>query len=408
MAARARRRRVLGCVALVVSPTVLLAAPARAAAAPRCTQLVLTPDFATSRTAYCAAFVRDGSTASITLARSTDAGRSWQRATGTGLTAQADDHEARLLVSTEYGSDHALYVTLDTSGTFRSVDRGESFVLADPNGSGVVAATRTVGTGPLPPVAHGVLLVAKYGVAEGANNSFAVDPPLPRAPVSGTPGLDLAFAAAPDRPSTVLAFGASGAGASYRVTAYGCSATFSCTTTLGSLPAGQSLDRVWLSPRFGADGVVLVRTVDRRFRTVFLRSVDGGRTFRALTSAQRLADAVYAAGGTPQSDVAGTVVHGRARLYLRLADPSVRKTGPPAEQILVSDDLGASWRLVAYGRQPSQPGPRGAVPPSALPGVTSEAPGFVTVATDRLFLAGFRGVLCSTDGGAHWAAACAR
>jgi hypothetical protein len=398
-ARRARHRAAIACAATLVS---LISSPARAGG-PLCTQVVVAPDFARSRTAYCARLVHDATSTTLTLARSTDGGRTWRRATAAGLAVRPDDYEAHLLVSTEYASDRAIFVGLSTSGTFRSTDGGESFVLVDANGNGAVAASRTVGTDPLPRVRRGVLVVAGPGVA----GSFLVDPPMPRLPITGT-GLDVAFAPAPDDPGTVLAFGSNLAGGDgYQVTAYGCTQAFSCPTALGSLPAGKYIERVWLSPRFTSDGVLIVRTVDRTHRTTYYRSTDGGRTFAVLTSVQRLVDAIYRTGGVPMSDIAGAVVHGRARLWLRLGDAFGRTSGPPAEQVLVSDDLGSTWRLLSFGRQPWQPGPRGTILPSA-PGGATEPVGFLTATPDRLFMAGFRGVYCSVDGGVHWAAACAR
>lgn len=398
----------LGASALVLTGSPLSGSVARAATGPACAQVVTAPDFGASRTAFCASITSDGVTTSVTLGRSRDAGRTWQRATATGIVATAEDHLVQLVVSPAYSSDRALFVMLNGSGTFRSIDGGESFVPVDPQGFGAVAAARVLGGPPAPSATRGVLVVARHGAAEGANQSFVLDPPLPRLPVSGTPALDIAFVSAPDDRAVVLAVGATGAGHTYQESVFACAPTFSCATPLGHLPVGLHLDRIWLSPSFTKDGVVMVRAIAPDFRVVFLRSRDGGRTFGAWTSVQHLVDAVYAAGAVPQTDVSGVRVSGRGRLYFRIAAPEVSRGGTPAEQLFVSPDVGATWSRVAYGRSGLQSGPRGTMPVLAAPGIVAEPPGFVEAAGDRVFMAGAPGVFCSVDGGVHWSRSCSR
>ena len=373
----------------------------------RCTHLAVTPDFATSRTAFCAALVPNANGIPVAvIARTANAGRSWQQVTTTGLVTQPDDARIELHVSTEYQADHALYVTLNGSGTFRSTDGGASFVLVDPARGHLVAARYAIAAGPVTVLTRGVLVGALQGVAEGANNSFALDPPLPRRPIGGTPLLDLAFAAAPDAPDMLVAFGATGAGLTYHVQMFGCTPAFSCTSPRGTFPNRMDLDRVWLSPHFATDGVVIARLRDlTTFRRRLYRSTDGGATFRPLASLQSVLDAVYAAGDTPESAVSGTIVNGRVRLYARVAHYS-RRGEPPTEQVLRSDDVGATWRRVAIGS--ADRGVHGSVPVSPPPGVDDEPDGFIVATGDRLFATGTSGVFCSIDGGVRWTATCPR
>ncbi len=412
------------CVSLLVA-SLLTPSPADAAVVrPNpCDEVTFSPDFAKDGTGFCAGVTIDSSsgvTTGIPVFVTRDRGHSWEQSTAAGLAFTTNDRLRGLAVSPRYSVDREMYVQL-YSGIYRSNDLGATFTLADPLDGGAELTpfvSSLTGLGGVELGARTLLAAASSGAGEGANRSALVDPALLiRQPVTGTPGFDRKFVVSPDFATDGLAygFGEFGAGSTARVEMHGCTATFICSSKLAAFPVKSMFDRAWLAADFSSSKTMYVslRGLDQRYKVWWSR--DGGHTFASWKPVQSMLDEVYRIGGDVQFGLtAGRP--GSRTLWLRVIS-SLDRPNPPGERLLRSDDNGATWKLIAFGRYRSQLGPRGTMPRAAIPPTLGNTPagGVLRATADgRLFLLGlyvqanqgFRTVYCSSNGGRTWATFC--
>src|SRR4051794_11044765 len=326
----------------VTSSTVALPAWSAAVSPNPCSELALSPSFASDGTAVCAGVSVDRSTGAATATTvfvTTDKGHSWRKASATGIAiSRPDDYVRGVVLSPQYTSDHMIFVQLARAGLFASVDRGESFTLVSPLGLGrvtpYVAIPSVLGS-----LARPLLLHAD---AAGNDVSMQVDPTSRAlAPVAGTPGADREFAVSPRYATDGLAFAAAAvtsADGTYRSPAvFACNAGFACTDQRFLGPARSTFDRLRVLPSTTPSGFVVVVQVLVGATPRMWRSIDGGRTFHPWTSV----NAIAAKFGSGFSQLAVAADPGAPnRMYLRTSWISPHGS-PPDDQVFVSTDAGS-------------------------------------------------------------------
>jgi photosystem II stability/assembly factor-like uncharacterized protein len=417
------RRRTSAVAALLVCAASVVGLPATAAPAPvaqPCTEFAASPAFAADHTAFCTGEQRDastGTTTGVAFFVTTDGGKSWAKATAVGLVTPAGaDVLQDLFVSPRYADDEAVFVQL-TNGLFVSVDRGATFLPADPLAWGRLTPF-VAGAAPAGAVAHTLIAHARRGDTEGANQSSILDPTTrARTPAKGSPGFDTEFAISPGFAKDGMAFvmAAHGAGLTRQFRLYGCSVALECSTPLFAFPKRWTFDRLWLAPDFSTSKTLYVSIRPLEGPMTLWWSHDAGKTFVRWTAAERLQrDFTSVAFGL--SGVAGT-----RQLYFRITrNAGDKPTSPPFEQLFWSRDDGATWTRVAYGRAAYQPGPRGTMPPAPPREYDADgqtARGLVTATgSGRVFMLGqtidgkarYESLFCTVDNGRTWARYCAR
>jgi hypothetical protein len=398
----------------VMSSTVAVPAWSAAVTPEPCSELALSPTFATDGTAVCAGVSVDRSTGvaiAATVFVTTDKGHSWRKASATGIAiSRSDDYVRGVVLSPRYSSDHMVFVQLARAGLFSSVDRGESFTLVSPLGLGrvtpYVAIPSVLGAAARPLLLH--------ANAAGNDVSMQVDPASRAlAPVAGTPGADREFAVSPRYATDGLAFAAaevtSADGTSTSPAVYACNAGFACADQRFLGPARATFDRLRVLPAATPSGFVVVVQALVGATPRMWRSVDGGRTFQPWKSV----NAIVATFGSGPSQLAVAADPAAPnRMYLRTSWISPHGS-PPDDQVFVSTDAGSRWTRVAYG---TMVGLRhtGAIPPTSTGGYRDTAAGLLAAGGGgRLFmLTGDRGSpeytgpYCSRDGGRSWARFC--
>ncbi|HVF03514.1 MAG TPA: sialidase family protein [Frankiaceae bacterium] len=388
--------------------------PAAAAAPPMCQDIVVSPAYRRDRTVFCVH--RGTPDARRVLAVSVNGGRTWRDAALTGLLRPAgvSGIALTLSVSPAFGTDRTLFVTTG-SGTFLSTDLGQSFRLVDaltkPHTDGnPVPFVGRLSALPLGDTAPRLLLA--YA---GTQVPALIDPgDGSRRPATGVPGrgaLQFVVRASATAPDGALAIVNEPDGPADHAVVYRCDGSLTCAVPSFAFPSGTRFalhSRVRLLP----DGsLVAVLSKGGAADTVW-RSTDGGATFAVWAPVARLLDAAERAGGDrPVVTLAST--HGLPRrLYARVevASPATRwrPGAPPASQLFRSDDGGATWRRIGYGRAMFQPGPHG-----NLPWAGDGQPGEIELAPDgRLLASGSADSVfttwCSLDGGKRWYAGCPR
>ena len=421
------RRRWSAALLSVTVPVTVAAAPSRAASAPfACETVAVSPAFARDRTAFCV--YRANSVDPRLLAVTTNGGRSWRKPATTGLTRPAGVAGVGLgiQVSPTYAADSVLLATTG-NGTFLSTDRGESFTLVD---------ALISGTGPGNPLAYvAEAPPATAPVTGPGSRLYLLDAAGYRSartdvgaklhqPVLGVPGgATLRFAL--PRTSTPFAFGYESppGGAGQVLTTYRCTTDFACPQKLFSFAPGLG---------FAAPGEERVQELGSTTVVVFLidaardarvwRSTDSGATFAPWTSVEKLLAPVNKTSDRFPYVSIGVDPARPKQLYLRVSGHPARggvwpKGARPAEQLFRSDDAGATWRLIAWQRAVSQPGPRGTLPwngpaTGADPaGVFPAGDGVTVFAVGDYVSSGeatnnVRSVFCSRDRGLHWRTAC--
>lgn len=386
-----------------------------------CTEMALSPTFASDGTAVCAGMVYDKTTGAATSAAvfvTTDKGKSWRKATAAGIAiTRAEDSVRGVVLSPRFLSDRLIFVQIARAGLLASTDLGETFTPVSPLGLGRMTpyiATPDV----LADLARPLILHAD---AAGNDVSMQVDP-VSRAltPVPGTPAKDHQFAVSPRYATDGLAFAggtlvpADDQAASYPVV-YACGAGFACNEVRFTGPKLAKFERLWTLPAATSTGFSLVLRLMVGSTPKLWRSTDGGKTFQPWTSVNTIGSTI-AKNGSAHLDVAADPLQPK-RLFLRASWTwtTYRRTNPPNEQLFVSEDAGQRWRLVSYGTLTSglrHIGPIPEMEPS--PDVLSTPVGFVLAGGGgRLFiLAGSRGnpnytgPYCSRDGGKSWARFC--
>jgi hypothetical protein len=368
-------------------------------------------------TVYCAGEVVDEhrTVTDVALFVSRDRGRTWTKATGSGLTVQpagaAGEVLLDLFVSPEHAVDHTVFLDLAPGGLYESTDYGTTFLIVDP----------LLGTRPVRPFVTGVsaaatgsvgrrttLVAAATSNVDGANASVLIDPVThSRTPIKGTPGRDIAYAVSPNylEDHRAFAVGASGAGTG-ALTVYGCNLAFDCSTPLKQFPAYSRFGRIWIS-----GSLVAISIDDGAGHFAVWRSTDGGAHWSVWRPVQSILAAYKL--GAPYYDL----VFPTARtVYLRTSFDGYRE--PPGEQLFVSRDNGNTFTRIAWGKEP--PGPAGTMPLLPLPmtnGDQNLRAGIVAVGPDgRIFEIGRRRdrtgftstFACTVDNGRHWAYRCAK
>jgi hypothetical protein len=408
------------CVVLPVGTVVGNAAPMP----PACEIVLVSPEYRQDATVLC--IYRTRSDADRLIGVSRDRGRTWRTPTMTGLTRPAGPAGTQLsaVLSPGFAIDHSLFVTTG-SGTFVSTDLGETFVLVDALATGAVDGN-PVAFMKESPVWGDHIYIHRESVALlfiGGIPALVDVTDRVHQLVPGVPGRGASlFVVAPnfhtDTPGLAFAHvPTAGASAPGTLAVYGCDASFTCAEQRFVFPEGLELLHDALSVRLMLDGsyVVLLRSsVD--YSTHVWRSTDG-RTFVPWSAAERLVAPVSRASGQlPEVSVAPDPVLPK-RAYLRvegyrsLAGPWAAGA-PPASQIFRTDDGGATWHRIAFGRGLGQAGPRGTIPWVGLSRGSDRA--HIQVAPDgRIFAVGDAGsvtltTFCSLDGGAHWTVGCPR
>jgi hypothetical protein len=422
-----RGRAVAAMAAAALLSAVLPAAGTTPPAPPPCETVHVSPDFAHDHTVVCVS--RAGSTAPRILGVSRDGGRSWHAPAMAGLVRPDGSSGIPLAASLSpaYSTDHDLFVTTG-SGTFVSTDLGENFAALDPlatgggtDGNPVPYVTTAPALLPGLPTGPRVFLAyASTRVSATVDVAARTHQPVPGVPGYGV----LRFTVPPvwdGDAASGLAFVYEAEVAqttAERLVAYRCDARLTCSQRLFSFPADVSLDpsvdRVTLLPDRRTIVAVLSSQSTRSLHV--WRSTDGGVTFTPWQSIEALLGPVSTRSGMEARVGLGAAPGDSHRLYLRIHGGRGRNGwgGPPAEQVFRSDDGGTTWRRVAYGLGPGQPGRRGTLPWSLMAGGGDGAQ--LSIAPDgRLFTVGGQGggrllftTYCSLDGGLHWTAGCPR
>lgn len=397
----------VGAAALLQPPT----AGAGSAGLRTCERLVVSPAFATDGTAFCAGLDRSDS-GRFRLYVTKDRARTWTEVATTGMTDPGFLLED-FAVSPAFPQDRML-VAVVAQTVYVSTDAGATFTTV-PRLAGRVAIDAVPGAGPVP--THGVVVGAGGAGTPGARIDYVFDPVVPGlrvVPGSGT-GRDVAFVIGPGAPAERDVFVVAAGGDTAPTTThtlYSCDATFACASPRASLPATHAFDQAWFAPDYVASGTLFVSTVDPAGRANVFVSRDRGRTLAPVAALESALNQSYAAGNAPFVALAP----GRpgSRTVFARVSGGTERAQPPAERLFRSDDNGRSWRLVAYGRSPYAPGPRGTMPYSYTyhPGIGAQTPrGLLAYAPNgTLLMSGRDGyrftVWCSADSGRTWRGTC--
>jgi hypothetical protein len=415
--ARGPRLRASAAVAVLALVPLAPRAVATATQPSNCAFLAVSDGFATDGTAFCAGLAFRPT--ALDLWATHDHARSWSKRAATGLPVTSTTWLAQLLVSPVYGSDHALYVSFTNGSLYRSVDGGDTFVLAVPVTGAYTLGTSIAGAlggvpSPVPPVGpllHSVVYSAEGGI--GSNHDYLVDPQVVTVrPLAGSPARDRVFVVPPDNASTgaLWVVGASGNGAEQIDTLYECAAATACATALSVLGAPRErFTALWFAADYSRSHVVFLLTTDLDYGVHFYRSTDGAHHFTpipALDNARR-----YVRDSRPNVGIAPGPAGSRV-VYTVLAGYGDVNTANA--RLYRSDDDGAHWTLVSWGRAAYRHGRwslTGALPPGYVYGpYTASAPhhdGFLRYTGDGLLLmsAGLV-VYCSANRGRTWTIGC--
>jgi len=411
---RIRRAKLTTVAAAIVAATSSQGAGAAstASAPPACDVVLVSPTYAHDRTLLC---VHPDSQGVRVIAITTTAGRTWHDTAMAGLERSGPlDTSLTLTVSPRFANDHAIFATV-SSGTYISTNLAATFSPVDTLSTDGGTDNPVAFAGSLTPLPatpstqqHVLLayadapLAAVIDPADGTRRAVLgvpgrgalrfVVPPSARAPDGA-----LVIVNDPDVPTGDHA-------AIYR-----CDATLTCVEALFAFPAGIRFgtdNHLVLAP----DGSLLATLVDRHGAPQLWRSTNGGASFTVMRSVMKIIDGLPPTSASPFISVTASAAHPH-RLYLRVEAPMPRtgwKPGmAPASQVFRSEDSGATWRLVAYGRSAFQPGTRGTLPWRLGPANGRQ----IQLAPDgRLFADGSSETLattwCSIDGGVHWTAGC--
>ena len=384
---------------------------AQAAARPWCRVMAVSPGFATDRTVACytTRFVQGGKEVLVHVSR--DGMRTWRQATSAGFAATPNTTADML-----FFVGGTLFLQTTDQGLLFSDDLGETFRAADLLG-GSPTGRPNLTVAPWAPPA-GVPGFPAVEIAYGAasqDGAALIRPPLHQR-MLGSSDVDVRFApytdGAGNRRWLSLAVRVPGppTPAPGIVAVWDCDATLTCTEKRHEFTNASPYDMI-AAPDFGRSGVIFVTTQDDRspgsYGDRLWRSADGGRRFAEVGPAAALRRDIIARKLSMQVGAYVTFAGGRTVvLYLGSADDPNGSTSLPVGQIWVSGDLGATWKLVAYGRSQYQKGPRGNLPWEA------GFAGPVHVVAGRWFVLGSvndaegpRG-FCSRDGGKTWKTFC--
>jgi len=408
-------------------PLASTASTPRPAALGSCTNLLFSPAFSTDGSAYCVGLDGGGKGSTLRLYVTRDHGRSWTTTVpgGAALTSTGTVDDA--MISPDFSFDKLIVVKADSLDAYYSTDAGATFdplPLASVLGAGRMALLPGVSTPiDLPGASpHALVMNAIPGAMAGQNKSYLFDPVVPSVRlVAGTSEFDQGYFPSPTYANDHVLLAAAHSGgspAADHADFFSCDLTMTCTTKLGSLPAGYSwVDQV----RFAADYahsqtlIVSAATASNRYN-VFV-SVDGGKHFAPVSTLSRALGELYGAGTQPF--VALTAGPAGSRLLYARVSGGVGGQGPPSERLYTSRDGGRTWRLTAFGRAVLAPGSRGTMPYGYLHSGLWQSPtpsGMLTYANARLWMTAdwwprasstpFVTAWCSADGGLRWKDPC--
>lgn len=374
-----------------------------------CAHVAASPAFARDRTVFCAGTVTtDGLTpAGLGIVVSTNGGRTWRKASASGLPQDKGVVIDGLLVSPRYANDRTVVVNVRLHGLYQSSDGGESFTpLLPASVRGVTAFVGGMSAAGGDAVAARTMLLVPSGAAQ---LPLVVDTATRTAqPVPGAPAVAVGAVVSPAWATDGTALLFTDAGTSGAVTAYGCNVAFDCRTRLGRLPAGYTFEQAWPAADFTTSKTLFVKARSGSGRSRLYVSRDGGSSFTAMSEANRLLDAHVERPSRDPHPVASIATGrpGSARVWMRVYGSP--HASLPAAELYRSDDNGRRWTRVAYGRI-AQKGPRGTmqdvrVPPGQFNSLIAATP------DDVVFVNGIaRGgwtASCSNDRGRTWSTFC--
>jgi hypothetical protein len=391
----------------------VVAAPAQAADQPQCEVVEVSPEFATDRTAFCAALLRDATLAAdpVRFSVSTDGGRSWRVMAASGL--DPTSQLGQVVVSPLFRQDRAVFVHT-TGGLWRSTDLGASFSNIDS-----LTEVREDNLTPYVTTAPGLPVVQtspRVNFAYAERRPARIDPPL-HVPVAGSPDEEGEFLVPPSFPADPALVRT--ARVNYELQTLGvamfrCLPDFTCAEPLFQFPWGFTAQKAWLAPDYTTSREVyaLLKSFPANDRLVMWRSTDGGATFREWPSVNALLPSFEFLNA--DVDIAGHPNLPRVR-YLRIAamDNRASPPAPPANRFFRSSDGGVTWQMMGASRKIGQPGTSRNSLAWLGPGTFSKRT--LRVAADgRLFVVGSGSsfldvdVYCSVDSGRSWAKRCPR
>lgn len=402
-------------VAALVPSSSAVSAPADEGGA-KCGRIDFSPDYASDRTAVCAAVqyeVGAGAVA-VTVSMTRDGGRSWNARVAAGIPVTPLTRLNGVLFSGRFAQDKAIYVQTG-DGLYRTQDDGQTFVAVDPL-AGTASTSPNLIRLPTGTAIEVPQLPAPIAMASSdALGSAVLMPPL-HLPVAGSPDNDWRFLVAPPgegpHARKVFAVAArSGEGGTGRPVLYSCNEVLACVGELHMFPDMHVYVGSHLPADFARTGVMYLWTkhFTTRLVTVWV-SRDGGGSFTPWVAGNTLLKQPIERGFPRAIDIGLVTDPSRAgRMYLRVAGE--RGLDPPQQQLWRSDDNGKRWQLMGYMRNYT-PMVRGTLPwyteeVFAVRGNISVQPdGKVFVIARATSGSSYGGVFCSHDGARTWARSC--
>ena len=379
----------------------------------RCQVMAFSPFVAADRTGLCATL--DYETGTVTpngnasVYRTVDAGRTWRKMRGTGLSPIASQSLKQVVFSPAYAADGAIYLHAAGRGLLRTTDGGDTWLpLAPLTDSATTHRNLTPYAGDA--VVPGTPVPAALAFADQV--PALVSPPA-HVPVAGSPGTELQFLSAPGSAFVASLETDPGALLGARTRLYECDAGLACARAV-RVPRGARLAGRLVRAGLATSGRLFAVLADQQSRVSAWQSSDRGRTFHRWTALDAfLAPLVNAY--WPLVSLASRP--GERTMYARVSyDPFPRSgpltaspPAPPGEQILRSHDGGRSWRRIASGLAFGQRGRAGTLPwNSEGIGSRAAAGALELLPSGRLVTMAakfptFFGVYVSADGGRTWA-----
>jgi photosystem II stability/assembly factor-like uncharacterized protein len=233
--------------------------------------------------AFSSDYANDGTIFSaygLAILKSTDRGASWKQITVGPPAPGGELRQFVLAVSPSYASDQTVFAATRQGEVFRSEEAGEADTWVQVGHFGVDERVRSLAVSPdysRDRILYAGTVAAVYTSANGGATWDATGPRMATEPQRlGTDvGAQVAISPAYGHDGTVFAGTDSGlfvtrdAGQSWT------------EDTAGPLTASSEIEAVAVSPDYQNDGTVLVSTRERGL----LRSTDGGRSFRAISTA---------------------------------------------------------------------------------------------------------------------------
>lgn len=403
-------------LAAALVPAAATPAPAAPPVSAPCQVVAVSTSFVTDGTALCA-FQEHRTTGTVATAlrrqntavevwATTDSGRSWKRAAGTGLPGAEEGHEGptlgQLVLSPSFASDRTAYLWAGSDGLYRSRDLGATW---ERDTAGPPTSEPT--TGRLTPVAVGPTHALLYAwptsvcaLGRRAPTDAVVVWPV-ALPAAGAPcDTSTQYLVLPGTTTPLLLAG------STEARLWTCDVALACERSV-VVRSGHRPVQAWT----GGGRVLYAHLVDARTRTSALSvSRDGGTTWAPWVAAERVLPR------RPLTSLGLAVSADGRRIVLRTStnqprSASLRYGGSTAagggeERLHVSDDGGARFRPLG-GRLPfDAPHGHGA----DTGGVWFAGDRLLTLAERTVGRSGVEsaGIWCSVDGGRSWAPRCAR